>query len=350
MNMTKTTWSRARRSVVATVGALALVAAVAACDSGQAAPAATTDNAPAATTSGQIEIAYLQKQGDQQYFVDQADGAKAAAKELGDVKVTVVNLGTDSNKAISELDAAIARGVSGIIMVAPDQAIGPQVIDKAKQANIPFMASDDGLKDAAGQAAPFVGFNGTSMGNSIGDKAAELYSAAGWSAADTKIIAVGKPDLSVCVQRLEGAADSFGKKVSDAPETLELGTDNSVTDALNKAGAVITAHQSVKNWVVWGCNDESETGVVTALQNAGVSPDNIIGVGLGAYLTCKDWAADQATGNKAALYISGYDVGSAAVKAMVDEIRNGTPLPPETIAATHMVDATNWEAEGVVCT
>ena len=91
-------------------------------------------------------------------------------------------------------------------------------------------------------------------------------------------------------------------------------------------------------------------GQVTALQNQGVKPANIAGVGLGAYLTCKDWAAGQDTGNKAALYISGYDVGSAAVKAMVADLRDGTELPAETIADTHMVDASNWESEGVVCT
>ncbi|CAN5290726.1 substrate-binding domain-containing protein [soil metagenome] len=347
--MTMKTWSWNTKHLTGAAGLAVLALVLTACSSGQAtaAPAAASG---AATKSGPIEIVYLQKQGDQQYFVDQADGAKAEAKKLGDVTVTEVNLGTDANKAISELDAAIARGVAGIVMVAPDQAIGPQVIDKAKAAGIPLLASDDGLKAADGTAAPFVGFNGTSMGNSIGDKAADLYKAAGWTASDTRIIAVGKADLSVCVQRLDGAASAFGKKVADAPTSIPVGTDNSVTDALNKAGGVITANQGVKHWVVWGCNDESETGVVTALQNAGVAPADILGVGLGAYLTCKDWAAGQDTGNKASLFISGNDVGSAAIKVMVDKVRNGVALPAETIADTHMVDATSWKAAGVVCT
>lgn len=348
--MTTTTWSRTTRRAVAAVAAAAAALTLAACDSGQGSDTPLAADETGGET-GTIELVYLQKQGDQQYFVDQADGAKAAAAELGDVTVTVVNLGTDSNKAISELDAAIARGMDGIIMVAPDQAIGPQVIEKAAAAGIPLLASDDGLEAADGTPAPFVGFNGTAMGNSVGAKAGELYAATGWSAADTKVIAVGKADLSVCVQRLDGAADAFGETIDgDVPEIIEVGTDNSVTDALNKAGAVVTGNQGVAHWVVWGCNDESETGVVTALQNAGVAPDDIIGVGLGAYLTCKDWAAGQDTGNKAALFISGYDVGSAAVEAMVAQLRDGVDLPAETIADTHLVDATNWEAEGVVCT
>ena len=70
----------------AIVAALALTAAVSlsACSSGME----TADPGEAAgPKSGPLTIAYLQKQGDQQYFVDQADGAKAAAAELGDVDI-----------------------------------------------------------------------------------------------------------------------------------------------------------------------------------------------------------------------------------------------------------------------
>ncbi|MQA98641.1 MAG: substrate-binding domain-containing protein, partial [Streptosporangiales bacterium] len=54
-------------------------------------------------------------------------------------------------RAISELDAAIARQVDAIALVAPDQQIGPQVVDKAKAAGIPIVASDDVLKDGKGK-------------------------------------------------------------------------------------------------------------------------------------------------------------------------------------------------------
>ena len=345
MNVTSAVRQRRRMSALAV--AVIAVVGLSACSSGME----TTDGpAAAGPKSGQLTIAYLQKQGDQQYFVDEADGAKAAAAELGDVEIKVVDLGTDSNKAISELDSVIAQKVDGIIVVVPDQQIGPQVIEAAKAAGIPIMASDDVISDASGAEAPFSGFDGTSMGNLVGGEAARLYTEAGWTAADTRILSAYKQDLSACNQRVTGASDAFNKAVSDAPEVVGIGTDNSATDAQNKAGAIITANAGVKNWVVWGCNDESVTGVVTALQNSGVAADNIIGVGLGAYLTCKDWAAGQDTGNKAALFISGAEVGRAAVTSMVGLLRDGTKLPPVSIANTEIVNADNWEAKGVVCT
>jgi len=345
----RTARRRAARASFAITATLAVMLAATACSSGQE---TTTDGAAAGPKSGAITIAYLQKQGDQQYFVDEAKGATDAGNELGDVTVKVVNLGTDANKAISEVDSVIAQKVDGIIIVVPDQQIGPQVIAAAKAAGIPIMASDDVIKDASGAEAPFAGFDGTAMGNAVGEKAAELYKAAGWKASETRILSGFKQDLSVCTQRVDGAKDSFTKALGsdEQPKIVNIGTDNSATDAQNKAGAVITANAGVKNWVVWGCNDENETGIVTALQNSGVAPANIAGVGLGAYLTCKDWAAKQDTGNKAALFISGIEVGKAALTSMVDLVRNGTALPPKSIAKTAMVDSSNWESEGVVCT
>ncbi|UNK70333.1 substrate-binding domain-containing protein [Microbacterium sp. H1-D42] len=339
---------RWRHIATAGVAAIALVA-LSACSSGMEEPAG--DDGPAAgPKDGPITIAFLQKQGDQQYFIDEADGGKQAADEAGDVTVNVVDLGTDSNKAISEVESAIAQGVDGIIIVVPDQQIGPQVLQLAKDAGIPIMAADDTIKDSAGVEAPFAGFDGTSMGNKVGEEAARLYKEAGWAAADTRILSGLKEDLSVCTQRVDGAVDSFSKAVPDGPEVITVGTDNSATDAQDKAGAIITANAGVKHWIVWGCNDENETGIVTALQNSGVAPADIAGVGLGAYLTCKDWAAGQETGNKAALFISGVEVGKTAVNSMVDKIRNGVDLPAKSIANTEIVNSTNWETAGVVCT
>ena len=340
--------SSARRAIVGAIGAAAILVATAACTSGQT---ADTKSTAAAAKSGQITIALLQKQGDQQYFVDEAAGAKAAADKDGKVTIKVVNLKTDANLAISELDAAIAQKVDGIIVVVPDQKIGPQVIDAAKAANIPLMAADDPIKDSTGAEAPFTGFDSVSMGAMAGKQAGELYKAAGWNAADTRILSAYQLNLSDCVDRAKGEADAFKTAIgsADVPATIDIGTDNSSTNAQDKAGAVITANAGVKNWIVWGCNDDNETGVVTALQNSGVHPDKIIGVGLGAYLTCKDWAAGLDTGNKASVFVSGVATGTTAVTAMIALLRNGTALPAKSIAPTYEVNAKNYKDAGMTC-
>lgn len=337
-----------RRRVFAGL-ALVLAAGVAAgCSSGQT---SSSDNSgQQAPKSGPLTIAFLQKQGDQQYFVDEASGAKAQAAQLGNVTVNAVDLGTDSNKAISAMSTETGQRVDGIAIVVPDQKIGPQVIGEAQNANIPIAAADDPISDGAGKAAPFVGFDSVQMGTSVGQEAATLYQKAGWNASNTKIIAAYKQDLSDCQQREQGEESGFSSAGGAMPQVIKVGTDNSTVDAQDKTGAVITANPGVQHWVVWGCNDESETGTVTALQNSGVSQDNIVGVGLGSYLTCKDWKAGKPTGNKAALFINGRDVGALSIKALVDHLRTGKPMPAKTIVPTKIVDSSNWQQAGVVCT
>jgi L-arabinose transport system substrate-binding protein len=338
---------RVGRALAVTATVVVAAATLSACTSGQETGGGS---GPVVKKTGHLTIAYLQKQGDQQYFIDEANGAKDAAKSDPDVTIKVVNLGTDANGAISQVEAAIAQKVDGLIVVVPDQKISPEVVSDARQANIPIMASDDITKDAAGKAIPFAGFDGTAMGTLVGQEAAKLFKKDGWSADDTVILSGFQEDLSVCVQRVDAAKAAFTKDAGASPKVINIGTDNSVTDAQDKAGAVITANAGVKHWVVWGCNDENETGIVTALQNAGISPSNINGVGLGAYLTCKDWKAGQTTGNKAALFISGAAVGKAATDSMIALLRKGTALPAQSIAKTAMVDASSWQSAGVNCT
>ena len=248
--MNKHTASRSWKRI-AIVGVAVAALALTGCTSGMESSGTSTDSA-AGPSDGPLTIAFLQKQGDQQYFIDEANGAKQAADADGDVSINVVDLGTDSNKAISEVEAAIAQKVDGIIIVVPDQQIGPQVIQLAEEAGIPIMAADDTIEDASGTAAPFSGFDGTSMGEKVGAEAARLYQEAGWTAADTRILSAYKEDLSVCTQRVGGAESAFSEAVSDGPEIIDIGTDNSATDAQDKAGAIITANAGVKNWVVWG--------------------------------------------------------------------------------------------------
>ncbi len=301
-------------------------------------------------SSGPIKIAEIDKQGTQQYFVDQATGAKKAAAAAG-ATITVTDVQLDSNAAINAVNTAIGQKVSGILITVPDQKVAPQVIQLAKQAGIPLIATNDPALDSTGKAAPFVGFNSMRMGESVGKSAAGLYKTAGWTAANTRIINIEKQDLSDCVDRGKGAIEAFTKAVgSDIPKVIDVSTDAATPQAIDKTGAVITSNPTVKNWVVWGCNDESETGGVTALQNAGFGADKVIGVGLGAYLTCKDWKAGAKTGNKAALFISGAAVGETAVKELVANLKDGTALPAETIAPSQIVDASNWQKAGVVCT
>ncbi|PYC61626.1 sugar ABC transporter substrate-binding protein, partial [Streptomyces tateyamensis] len=75
----------------------------------------------------------------------------------------------------------------------------------------------------------------------------------------------------------------------------------------------------------------------------------VIGVGLGAYLACRDWQSGKPSGMRAALFINGTEVGALAVQTMVDRLRTGKAFPPEAYAPTSMVDPGNWTTSGLTC-
>ncbi|WP_233289273.1 substrate-binding domain-containing protein [Kitasatospora sp. MBT63] len=340
-----------RSRSLAAAGLLLALGVTTGCSTGQE----SKGGGDVAPVSGKISLTYLQKQGDQEYFIGEAAGAKAKAAELG-IDLKVVNLGNDANKTVSEVRSAIAQKSNGLIIVVPDPAVGPQVVQSAKDAKVALLTSDDQIcatgpdPAACDKAAlvPRIGFSGAQMGGEVGKRAATEYQKAGWNAADTRIVSAWKQDVTVCGDRVKAARSAFDAAVPGV-QNIDVATDNTPTGAQDKIAATVTANPGVKHWVVWGCNDENVQGGVTALENAGFKADNVIGVGLGAYLACKDWSGDKPSGMKAALFINGKDVGALAVQTMYDKLKNSKEMPAEAFAPTTMVDPATWKSSGVTC-
>lgn len=320
-------------------------------DTGGSAPAGSAPAADCSDVDEQPLIYVLYKEGTQQYFIEQADGARAAAEALC-AEIQVVNVEQSGDRAITEVQNAIAAGADAIGITVPDQQIGPQVAQLAADAGIPLIATDDIIEDGDGNPVPFAGFNGTDMGTSVGTQAAEFLNDAGWvdDGETVGMLSVEKQDLSVCNERTDAEKQVVAEEGGLGEDQIfPVAGDGTIDGALNASSPVIAANPDVTHWVVAGCNDESVKGALQALLAAGIPVENTIGVGLGAYEACKDWQTGDPSGFSGALYISGFEVGFAAVTALVEAIE-GTELPPETIAATTLVDPTNWEESGLICT
>ena len=347
-----------RRNGLKLVGVVAAAALVVGACSGSATPSpsaaaassaaassAAASGAPAASSGGAAGtplFVAINKSADQQYFIDQQNAFKAEIEAKGG-QVKLYNAKLDANTGISEVNDAISAGAKGIAITVPDQTIGPAVAKAAADAKVALVATDDAIKDSTGAAIPFVGFSGTDMGNKVGDEAATLVATAGWlkdSAKKVGVLSVEVQTLSVCNDRT--TAEKAKIQAAGAANVYPVPYTGEIAAAQTAAGPIITAHPDITNWIVFACNDEGVQGTVNALATAGVSNANIIAVGLGAYQACKPWAAKQDSPWKAALFISGLDVGKASADALWAAVTNGTPLPASTIANTTIVDPTNY--------
>ena len=269
---------------------------------------------------------------------------------------TAGSLGADSKKFDAKLDPnlgvslvndAISAGAKGIAITVPDQTIGPAIAKAAKDAGVTLIATDDSIKDADGNPVPFVGFDGKDMGKKVGEAAAKLLTDSGWlkdSAKKVGVLSVEVQTLSVCNDRTDNEKAAIKAARHHRRPNLP--------GSLHRRSAVLSGrsgpdHQpptpTSPHWVVFGCNDEGVLGTLNALATAGAKPDDIIGVGLGAYEACKPWAAGQPTGFKAGLFISGLDVGKTAATVLYDAVVNGKAPAASSYAPTSIVDPNNYK-------
>jgi L-arabinose transport system substrate-binding protein len=331
----------------------ALVAATAvACGGGASPTPAPATQAPASeaptaapTTAATTLLVAINKSADQQYFIDLQNSFVETATGLGaDAKKFDAKL--DPNLGVSLVNDAISAGAKGIAITVPDQTIGPAIAKAAKDAGVTLIATDDNIKDADGNPVPFVGFDGKDMGKKVGEAAAKLLTDAGWLKDSSKrvgVLSVEVQTLSVCNDRTDNAKAAI--KAAGVPDNqvFPVPYTGETSSAQDATGPVVTANPDITNWVVFACNDEGVLGTLNALATAAVSPDSIIGVGLGAYEACKPWAAGQPTGFKAALFISGLDVGKTAATVLYDAVVNGKAPAANSYAPTTIVDANNFK-------
>jgi L-arabinose transport system substrate-binding protein len=314
----------------------------------QATPQATEQPAEAPAEQpaepGKPLFIAINKSADQQYFIDLQNAFVEKAGELG-AEAKKFDAKLEPNLGVSLVNDAISAGAKGIAITVPDQTIGPAIAKAANDAGVVLIATDDGIVDEAGNPVPFVGFDGKDMGKKVGEAAAKLLTDSGWLDDASKkvgVLSVEVQTLSVCNDRTDNEKDAVIAVGVPEDQVFPVPYTGEALSAQDAAGPIITANPDITNWVVFGCNDEGVLGTLNALATAGVNSDDIIGVGLGAYEACKFWAADQPSGFKAGLFISGLDVGRTAAQVLYDAVVNGVTPPENSYAPTTIVDPTNY--------
>ncbi len=307
----------------------------------EAATAEATEAAAAeAPAAGAPLYVVINKSADQQYFIDLQNSFVDTAASLG-AEAKKFDAKLDPNLGVSLVNDAISAGAKGIAITVPDQTIGPAIAKAAKDAGVVLIATDDSIVDDAGNPVPFVGFDGKDMGKKVGEAAAKLLTDSGWltdTAKKVGVLSVEVQTLSVCNDRTDNEKAAIIAAGVPEANIFPVPYTGEALSAQDAAGPIITANPDVTNWVVFACNDEGVLGATNALATAGVNPDNIIAVGLGAYEACKPWAAGQPSAFKAALFISGLDVGKTAATVLNDAVVNGKAPAEKSYAPTSIVD------------
>ncbi|SFB62456.1 L-arabinose transport system substrate-binding protein [Rhizobium sp. NFR07] len=294
--------------------------------------------AMAATTTwaADVKIGFVVKQAEEPWFQDEWKFAEQAAQEKG---FTLVKIGAeDGEKVQSAIDNLGAQGAQGFIICVPDVKLGPGIVAKATANDLKLMTVDDRLVGADGQPLEDVvhmGISATKIGETVGQALADEIKKRGWDMKEVGAIRVSYDQLPTAVDRVDGAIAALkaagfpAENIYDAPQAK---TDTEA--ALNAATTVLNKHADIKHWIAFGLNDEAVLGAVRASESVGVTPDNMIGVGIGgAESAINEFKKPAATGFFGTVIISPKRHGYETALNMYEWIANDKEPPKLTLTA-----------------
>lgn len=122
-----------------------------------------TESEAPGSKDDKLVIYGIYKAGDQTWFIDEGNAAKAKAEEMG-AEFVFVDVQMNPEQCLKAVDNAIANNADGILMCIPDQTMSQAVVDKCKEANLPIVAVDDALEKDGKKLGPWVGIDGYKIG------------------------------------------------------------------------------------------------------------------------------------------------------------------------------------------
>jgi L-arabinose transport system substrate-binding protein len=291
-----------------------------------------------------IKIGYINKMGDHPWFVAEVAGAKAKAEELG-VGFVSQDVQFDANLTITTLDTMIGDGVDGIAIVVPDRALGPVVAAKAKEAGIPLIAVDDDFTFEDGSPVPYVGLNAKNIGVAVGTELAALYNAEGWADKNVRVVSIEDRKADTCMQRNMGAEEGFlaGVPGFDPANIIRVAYDNTMVNSIDVMTTTLTGNPEVTNWVFYSCNDDGVLGAARAMENAGYTADQGLGIGIDGSRACDAFGGGTPSAFRGTMWLNSANHGRDAVTALVSAIKDGTELPLATYSDPEFINAGNFE-------
>ncbi|MDE7198164.1 MAG: substrate-binding domain-containing protein [Lachnospiraceae bacterium] len=344
-----------KKRFLAMVMAVAVMAAtVVGCGSGGGGNAAeTTENTPAQTGENQeesgdarqtesgedqqaqsagqkVKIAAIYRDMTQSWFIQEAAAAENQASALGMEPLIVGDSKEDPSVYVDVLDNLLSQDIQGLIVNICDQQLSQMTVTKCKEAGIPVIAVDVPLIDENGNyLAPAIELDSYLSGRTMGEWAVNYINENNMLADPEKtgIMILAMEKVTSCVPRSDGQMDVFKESFTDFPEGNIIRIDyggGSSDEGYNAAAATITAHPEITSWIVTAANDEGAQGATRALEQAGLDKDSVT-VGLGGY-HAKDEFRKEYSCFKAAAYIKASTVGEESVKALYENIVNGTPI------------------------
>src|SRR4051812_2202993 len=229
------------------------------------------DSGSAGGGGSKLDIALVSKGFQHQFWQAVKSGAQEQAKKLG---VTMTFDGpaseTEVDNQLQMLQAAIERQPDAIGYAALDPEACVPLLDQAKQANIPVVEFDAGCNSAV--PVTICQTDSKAAGALAAEHMAELIGGKG------KVAIVGHSQInSTGVERRDGFVDKIKADFPDIDIVdIQYGDGDHLKSA-DIAKAMLSANPDLKG--LYGTNEGSAIGIVDAVNELGLKPDELTVVG-----------------------------------------------------------------------
>ncbi len=255
------------------IGAALIAAALTACSSNsgssnsQTSQSATTKSGPArgaaAKTIG-VSIQDLEAQ----FYQQMEAGMQAEAKKYN-YRLLFVDANRDSAKQQSQVEDFISKKLDALVLTPYDsQAIG-SAIAEANNANIPVFTADIASTSKQGKVIAHVASDNVQGGEQAGMLMCKAVRGSG----DVAIL--DEPEVTSVQDRVKGFKMALAQHCPNVKVVAQVDSGGTRDKANSDMGDILQAHKNLKG--VFGINDDSALGAVTAVRAAGLSNVAVVG-------------------------------------------------------------------------
>jgi len=231
-----------------------------------------TEAAPAA--EGEVvKIGVIQITLEHEYQITLNEGFKAQADEMGAEVVVCINE-LNPEKHVKCGEDLIAAGVDAIIQAPADPASFKAVAEMAKAKGIPVV-NDGSPQPKMEGVVPFIGTDSLGGGRLAGEFAGNWINE---NLGGQAIVAtLDLPTFTDCVARVDGFEEGLAATAPDAEIVVRQNGYGLRPRALEVMENILQGNPDID--VVFGCNDDSALGAMSAMEAAGKDPAKSLVIG-----------------------------------------------------------------------
>jgi ribose transport system substrate-binding protein len=253
------------------MAAAALACALTACSSNSGSKTSQTSQSMTSTTgsaTGTKTVGVSIQDLEAQFYQQMEAGMQAQAKKYN-YRLLFVDANRDSAKQQSQVEDFISKKVDAIVLTPYDsQAIG-SAIAEANAANIPVFTADIASTSKQGKVIAHVASDNVQGGEQAGTLMCKAIGGSG------EVAILDEPEVTSVQDRVKGFKMALAQHCPNVKVVAEVDSGGTRDKANSDMGDILQAHKGLKG--VFGINDDSALGAVTAIRAAGLSNIAVIG-------------------------------------------------------------------------